>query len=160
VLEAAEQAFGAASNCGVAERLLRALEAAGAEGRGDVRCTRDGGPALAATLSLDPREGTPLRLAVEVPPGEDPAALLRVMLEERARDACEPPVAVGGAGGGGGEGGAPEAQEAAGPGCAVAPRVPGGTPRASQLLGLGLALAARRFRRLRARRLGRPRDEP
>ena len=161
VLEAAEQAFGAASNCGIAERLLRALEAAGAEGRGDGRCTPDGGPALAATLSLDPPEGAPLRLAASVAPGEDPAAVLRAMLEEQAPDACEPPPdAVGGAGGGGGEGGAPEAQEAAGPGCAVAPRVPGGAPRASQLLGLGLALAARRFRRLRARRLGRPRDEP
>jgi uncharacterized Ntn-hydrolase superfamily protein len=99
VLEAAEQAFGAAAYCGVAERLLRALEAAGADGRGDARCTPDGGPALAATLSLDPPEGAPLRLGVEVAPGEDPAALLRMQLDAQVPDACTPEEGGGGAGG-------------------------------------------------------------
>jgi uncharacterized Ntn-hydrolase superfamily protein len=155
VLEAAEQAFGAASNCGIAERLLRALEAAGAEGRGDGRCTPDGGPALAATLSLDPPEGAPLRLAASVAPGEDPAAVLRAMLEEQAPDACEPPPdAVGGAGGGGGEGAAPEVDDDAGDGCGVAARAPGSRGASHEALLAALALAGRRGRG-RHRGLGR-----
>jgi uncharacterized Ntn-hydrolase superfamily protein len=161
VLEAAEQAFGAASNCGVAERLLRALEAAGAEGRGDGRCTPDGGPALAATLSLDPPEGAPLRLAASVAPGEDPAAVLRAMLEEQAPDACEPPPdAVGGAGGGGGEGAAPEVDDDASDGCGVAARAPGSRGASHEALLAALALAGRRGRG-RHRGLGRrPGDQP
>lgn len=139
VLEAAEQAFGAAASCGVAERLLRALEAAGADGRGDARCTVDGGPALAATLSLDPPEGAPLRLSVEVAPGEDPAMLLRMQLDAQAPDACTPPPAEGGGGAGGGSPGESAPQGPHDSGCALRAPPRG---RGAGVLLIALALAA------------------
>jgi uncharacterized Ntn-hydrolase superfamily protein len=151
VLEAAEQAFGAAAYCGVAERLLRALAAAGAEGRGDARCTPDGGPALAATLSLDPPGEAPLRLSVEVAPGEDPAMLLRMQLDAQAPDACTPPPEQGGGGAGGGSPGEPTPTGLGDSGCTHAPLGPrrwgSVTPVALLALALALAVCRRRTQR-------------
>ena len=106
-LELAQQAFVGAENCGLGERLLRALEAAGANLHGDSRCLVYRKPALSATLALDPRDGPPLRLSADTAAetADNPVALLRASFDAAAADACKaPPVA--GPGGGSGEGGA------------------------------------------------------
>jgi MYXO-CTERM domain-containing protein len=106
-LELAQQAFIAAEHCGLGERLLRALEAAGANLHGDSRCLVYRKPALSATLALDPREGEPLRLSADTDAetAENPVALLRASFDAAAADACKAPL-VEGPGGASGEGGA------------------------------------------------------
>jgi uncharacterized Ntn-hydrolase superfamily protein len=87
VLAQARAAFTTGGGCDLAGRLIVALEAAGANGRGDARCAPDGVPAKAATLEVDPPgavAGSFLRLTHESPgdrPVEDPVAHVRVAFD-------------------------------------------------------------------------------
>ena len=136
----ASSAFASAEHCGLGERLLRALEAAGETPHGDSRCIVHGKPALAATLGLDAPTGQPVRLGVETAEddGEHPVALLRVAFDSLGEDPCEPteppPNGSGGSGGSGGTG--PQDETEAPGGCGVA-RVDG----TSTIGAWGLALA-------------------
>jgi uncharacterized Ntn-hydrolase superfamily protein len=95
VLTQASSAFEAPA-CDLAARLLSALEAGGANGEGDSRCTGDGIPSDSAFLQVDlpdaPR-GSFLSLRVPTSGEDDPLPLLRAQFEAwRATSPC--PAAV------------------------------------------------------------------
>ncbi len=86
VISQARVAF-EAEGCDVAERALRALEAAGSAGAGDARCVGDGLPAESAVLVWD-RPGGPLYLEAErtSSAAADPVLTLRDDLAGRRAD--------------------------------------------------------------------------
>lgn len=104
VVRLARDAFEGAEDCGLGERLMRALEAGGQGQHGDARCIAFGKPALSATLSIDAPDVLPLRLGVATSEddGQNPVALLRASVDATHADACEPPEPPPGEGGGGG----------------------------------------------------------
>jgi uncharacterized Ntn-hydrolase superfamily protein len=132
VLERARDAFVAPGACDLAERLMRALEAAGAEGGGDSRCVGVGVPAKSATLEVDPASGpATLRLAYEAagdPPREDPVAGLRAALDAwRVDHPCPTPASPASAPG------ASTSGEVEATGCAA-----GGAPRREGCVALAI----------------------
>lgn len=102
VLSRASDALQGAAHCGLAERLMRAAEAAAAPGEGDARCVADGKAALSVLLAVDAPGQAPVRLTVDTLEGDgrDPLVELRALLDARLPDACEP-LTTGGAGAGG-----------------------------------------------------------
>lgn len=95
VLDRARDAF-VGAGCDLPDRLMLALEAAGAPGEGDRRCTASGVPADAAFIQVDrPDEaaGSHLFLEVRDTGAEDPVVLLRARFDRwRADHPCpEPP---------------------------------------------------------------------
>jgi uncharacterized Ntn-hydrolase superfamily protein len=102
VIDRAAEAFAAGAGCDLADRLMLGLEAGGAGGIGDRRCTGDGIPADSAFLAVD-RAGEPagswLRLDVQsTNRGDDPVVRLRAAYDQwRALHPCVPaPPADGG----------------------------------------------------------------
>jgi len=98
VLDAMQAA--APAGCDLADRLMLALEAPGAAGIGDSRCTPYGFPARSAVLFVDPPDapaGTYLGLSFEAPdptmePSTDPVAALRSQYDAwRADHPCPTP---------------------------------------------------------------------
>jgi uncharacterized Ntn-hydrolase superfamily protein len=122
VVESARVAFLSDAGCDLAARLVRALEAGGAEGRGDGRCVATGTPAKSAIVEVDDPSGPVLRIAVESPgdpPVESPLALVRRDFDVwREAHACTSGVADGAASGSSGSSTADA--DAGAQGCAVA----------------------------------------
>lgn len=91
VLERSRGAF-VGGGCDLPERLMLALEAGGADGAGDRRCTGSGVPADAAFIQVDgPGEAAGAYLSLEVRDTgtDDPVALLRTRFDEwRASHPC------------------------------------------------------------------------
>jgi uncharacterized Ntn-hydrolase superfamily protein len=76
VLEMAREGFGM-GGCDLADRLVRGLEMAGAEGEGDSRCTPDGRPAKSAYVDVTGPEGARLHISIPDVSPADPIPLLR-----------------------------------------------------------------------------------
>lgn len=92
-----ENMAGAAQDgCDLPERLMRALEAAGAEGNGDARCTDGGISAASAYLLVAFKDGTELRISLPDLRPDDPVAALRAHFDTyRAEHPCpssQPPL--------------------------------------------------------------------
>ncbi len=151
---AARDAFVDDGACDLAERLVRALEAGGAGGRGDARCVSTGTPAKSAIVEVDDPSGPILRIAIEAPgdpPVESPLVRVRDELETwRAEHAC-PSVATSTAAST--SSGAPSAPGEAGHGCAThaGPASSDGRGDGAALVSAAVAVAAG-ARRRRARR--------
>lgn len=111
VLDQTETGF-RAEGCDLAARLMRALEAGGANGQGDSRCTGSGIPSDSAFIEVE-REGEAagsyLRLEVTGTAPNNPLPLLRERFDAwRATHPCPPPKPASDGGtfdGGGGSGG-------------------------------------------------------
>jgi uncharacterized Ntn-hydrolase superfamily protein len=77
VIDSAEEAF-TEEGCDLADRLMRALEAGGADGQGDSRCTDDGIPADSGFVHVDLEDGADfLHIEVVDTSPENPLILLR-----------------------------------------------------------------------------------
>jgi len=152
VLAAAEAAFVDPAHCDLAARLFAALEAGGADGLGDSRCTPHGVPAKSALLRVDPAgapAGSYLALAVESPgdpPSDDPIARLEGELalfrEGHACPEAELPAEGGGGAAGLHDGDGPASEG----GCSHAGRAPAwlGVALVAALLAGKLRAAGRR----------------
>jgi len=82
VLVAMEDGF---EGCDLAARLMSALEAGGAGGIGDRRCTPEGIPADGAFLRVDRSEGEWLRIEVDDVAPQSPVARVRARFDEWRR---------------------------------------------------------------------------
>lgn len=86
-----------ASGCDLPAQLMDALEAAGADGEGDGRCTPEGRPANSAFLEVSDADGTLVRISVPDVSPDDPIATLRDQFEEwRIEHPCPEPPSTGG----------------------------------------------------------------
>lgn len=147
VLSRARDAFVGGAHCGLAERLMRAAEAAAAPGEGDARCVAGGKAALSAVLAIDVPGEAPVRLTVDTLEGDgrDPLVELRELLDARLPDACTP-LPTGGAGAGGAATAPDPAASADSRGCALGTGAPGGGALVAVVVALS-ALWQRRARR-------------
>ncbi len=97
VLDQARAAFESEGACDLPERLMRALEAGGANEAGDARCVPKGAPAESALIQVDPpgqTAGSFLRLGSPGAAGGDPVPPLRSAFEAwRQSHPCPPPAA-------------------------------------------------------------------
>jgi MYXO-CTERM domain-containing protein len=91
VLTSAAQRF-ASQGCDLIDRLMLALEAAGAGGEGDQRCTPEGRPANSAYLDLTLADGGGVHISVPDVSPADPIVELRARYDAyRAEHPCEAP---------------------------------------------------------------------
>jgi uncharacterized Ntn-hydrolase superfamily protein len=77
VLEQARGGFEEPEGCDLADRLVRGLEAAGAQGEGDSRCTDEGRPAKSAYVDVTGPEGARLHISIPDVSPADPIPSLR-----------------------------------------------------------------------------------
>jgi uncharacterized protein (TIGR03382 family) len=134
-----EQARGGflAEGCDLADRLVRGLEAAGAQGEGDSRCTDEGRPAKSAYVDVTGPEGARLHISIPDVSPADPIPLLRAAYDAwRTEHPCPAEEISPEA--------SPEAPEASG-GCSTGSANPGGFGGLLVLLA-GWSAARRRRR--------------
>lgn len=89
-----EAATGFEEGCDLEARLMNALVAASADGRGDARCVVDGAPAQSALIEVGRLDDHTLHLEVGLasPPPDDPVALLAAQLDAwRSAHPCPAP---------------------------------------------------------------------
>jgi uncharacterized Ntn-hydrolase superfamily protein len=123
-----------AGGCDLPARLMDALEASGADGEGDGRCTPEGRPANSAFLEVSDPEGTLVRISVPDVSPEDPIAALRLGFEDwRVEHPCPPPPETGGA-----DGGVGPPDDNSDEGCGASGRSPSAAASFAWLLVLGL----------------------
>ncbi len=151
VILLATSAFASAEHCGLGERLLRALEAAGEPPHGDSRCLVHNKRALSATLGIDPPTGPPLRLGMNTQENdiENPVGMLRAAFDAMGVDSCGPPEPPANGAGGSSGGGVDDETEQAMDGCSVTRRL-GSTP--APWLGVAFFSAVVAIWRARRRR--------
>lgn len=135
--------------CDLPARLMLAIEAAGADGEGDSRCTPEGRPANSAFLDVAGPRSTLVRISVPDVSPDDPIAELRSRFDAwRVDHPCPAPPAEGGAGGAGGAGEGEGGNDSAGdPEGAGGCRIHALDPRGSRAwVTIALAVAARSLR--------------